>query len=212
MRHLTGHPEELLDGIQIEEPSEADTRTSDWLLQPGVQTAAEMQRAAALSELEAAAGAAAREAGGRLTNRPPRERRTKLDNSRRPMVSGPGYDVETGVIGGQKYVRRYIKCGKQCNVCSPNGSKFDRDRPGHGPYWYRLRGNINGTGPRQGTDRMQYIGLKLVVEQEDRDLIKARRAETRRARMNKGSGGPTHEGQHSTTGQGSPGQTEGTSD
>lgn len=195
MRH---NLEAILDGIEIEDEGVAGPRPNPWLSSPGVLSAVEAQRAAEYAELEATRGAAAQAAGGRLTKRPPRERRTTLDNSLRPAVSGPGYDVEVAVVAGQKYVRRYIKCGKKCNRCTPGGKHYDADRPGHGPYWYRLRGNINGTGPRAGTDRMQYIGTDLLMTHEQRDLIKARRAETRRARVGKGLGGPEHGKEHST--------------
>lgn len=57
-------------------------------------------------------------------------------NSREGKVAGHGMEVQRIRAGGVTYVQTYVRCGKKCQRCRPGGSHYQRDRPGHGPYWF----------------------------------------------------------------------------
>jgi len=92
-------------------------------------------------------------------------RRDKL-----PKVKVGGVEVERVEINGQIYVLSYIRCGKACAICSRKGRLWDVDRPGHGPYWYRLFYRGNGPLPGLGKLGRQYIGKKLIVRGDEKRI------------------------------------------
>jgi hypothetical protein len=67
-----------------------------------------------------------------------------------------GREVQRVTLDGGRYVQTYVKCGKaNCSRCVIGAVNFDRDRPGHGPYWFR-----HVTNPKGHTIR-KYCGFDL---------------------------------------------------
>lgn len=67
-----------------------------------------------------------------------------------------GREVQRVTINGRRYVEAYVKCGKpNCSRCVPFAVNYDRDRPGHGPYWF-----LHVTNPKGHTIR-KYVGRDL---------------------------------------------------
>jgi hypothetical protein len=65
-------------------------------------------------------------------------RRRVKDRGGQPVVEATGMIVTRFRLGAVEYVHRYNRCGKACEVCKPGGLHYDRNRPGHGPYWYKV--------------------------------------------------------------------------
>lgn len=84
-------------------------------------------------------------------------------NTDGPMV-GPrgGKEVQRITIGKGRYVQTYTTCGNRCSRCTPGGRNYDPDRPGHGPYWYRVVENSKGNTIRRycGRDLEAYLAEK----------------------------------------------------
>lgn len=87
----------------------------------------------------------------------PRKRRPrKLKPNDGPPVERHGSPVvRTVELDGAIYEQRYIPCGPRCSRCRRDGANFDRERPGHGPYWYRFFRRKDGQSGRR------YIGKTL---------------------------------------------------
>lgn len=71
-----------------------------------------------------------------------------------------GREVQRTTINGGLYVLTYVKCGKpNCSRCTPFAANYDRDRPGHGPYWFRHVRNPKGHTIRKycGADLQRYF-------------------------------------------------------
>lgn len=71
-----------------------------------------------------------------------------------------GREVQRVTIGKARYVQAYVKCGKPvCSRCVIGAVNFDRDRPGHGPYWFRHVSNPKGHTIRKycGRDLAKYL-------------------------------------------------------
>lgn len=71
-----------------------------------------------------------------------------------------GREVQRVTINRAVYVQAYVKCGKRtCSRCQPGAVNYDRDRPGHGPYWYRHVSNPKGHTIRKyvGGDLQRYL-------------------------------------------------------
>lgn len=64
--------------------------------------------------------------------------RPAKSNAREPKVGKGGKEVQRIRVGGVMFVQAYVTCGRKCGRCSPGGRLYQRDRPGHGPYWYRV--------------------------------------------------------------------------
>ena len=59
-------------------------------------------------------------------------------------------------VDGKAFELQYVKCGKAgCARCTIGGVRYDPDRPGHGPYWYRIIRNSHGQLIRK------YVGKEL---------------------------------------------------
>lgn len=101
--------------------------------------------------IEAATEAAAQE--------PRKRRRRRLTPAEGPMVKSVGtLEVRTVDLDGRVYCQRYVRCGKGCARCDGDSDQFDPERPGHGPYWYRI---VRGG---QGRTIRRYVGKTLPVE------------------------------------------------
>jgi hypothetical protein len=87
---------------------------------------------------------------------PEKRLRRTVDRSAEPQVASTGMIVQRFKIGGVEYVQRYNRCGKACEVCKPGGREYDRNRPGHGPYWYKYIQN----GPHR---IKKYVGIRCPV-------------------------------------------------
>lgn len=59
--------------------------------------------------------------------------------SGKPKVSERGPVVQRVKDGAVVFELRYTKCGKaSCGTCQKGVGRWDSERPGHGPYWYRV--------------------------------------------------------------------------
>lgn len=65
------------------------------------------------------------------------KRRLKQDAARPTVPRTGGRTVERVRVNGVTYALVYTTCGPRCSRCLVGGANYDRDRPGHGPYWYR---------------------------------------------------------------------------
>lgn len=76
-----------------------------------------------------------------------------------PVMNGKGCIVQEVRQGARRFVQKYVRCGKRCSVCNPDGANYDPLRPGHGPYWY-LEVTKNGKTFRKN------IGRELVTQEK----------------------------------------------
>lgn len=89
----------------------------------------------------------------------PKRRRRTLTKSDGPMVKSMGtLEVQTITVDGRTYCQRYVRCGRGCARCDTASPQFDAERPGHGPYWYRI---VKG---KDGQTVRRYLGKRLPVE------------------------------------------------
>lgn len=90
-----------------------------------------------------------------LPGRTARGRLTREDVDDLPAVRARSRLVQEIVVDGARYEQVYVSCGKKCSVCDTDSHLFDPERPGHGPYWYRVL-RVNGRKVRR------YMGRELL--------------------------------------------------
>lgn len=86
--------------------------------------------------------------------------RTPASNPERPKSRAGSRLVQSIRDGGALFELSYVKCGKRPCKCNSDHPDYDQDRPGHGPYWYRVIMTQDGRKVRR------YIGKTLYPQKK----------------------------------------------